>query len=144
MNPRRMQGGAGVRSRRSVPKAQNVKAQGNALGTCETNDQSPKGAKCSCISITPFQGFDVRSWRFLGRCPRLSHCAALRLHTLSVIGTFCRRKYCSRRFACNVNSIRNEMGIDFVQTGDTQLMHKLVLSLALRNPERRSERMPHE
>ena len=28
--------------------------------------------------ITPFQGFDVRYGRFLGRCPRLSHCAALR------------------------------------------------------------------
>ena len=67
-----------LRPKRSVPTAQNVKAQGNALGTCETNDQSPKGAKCSCIPITPFQGFDVRYWRFLGRCPRLSHCAALR------------------------------------------------------------------
>ena len=55
-----------------------MKAQGNALGTCETNDKSPKGAKCSCIPITPFQGFDVRYWRFLGRCPRLSQCAALR------------------------------------------------------------------
>ena len=28
----------------SVPKAHNVKAQGNALGTCETKDQSPTGA----------------------------------------------------------------------------------------------------
>ena len=29
----------------SVPKAQNVIAQGNALGMCESNVQSPKGAK---------------------------------------------------------------------------------------------------
>ena len=29
----------------SVPKAHNVIAQGNALGKCETNVQSPKGAK---------------------------------------------------------------------------------------------------
>ena len=65
-------------AKRSVPKAHNVKAQGNALGTCETKDQSPKGAKSSCIPITPFQGFHVRYCRFLGRCPRLSHCAALR------------------------------------------------------------------
>ena len=44
---------------RSVPKAHNVKAQGNALGKCETKDQSPNGAKGLCIPITPFQGFHV-------------------------------------------------------------------------------------
>ena len=29
----------------SVPKAHNVTAQGNALGKCETNVESPQGAK---------------------------------------------------------------------------------------------------
>ena len=28
--------------------------------------------------MTPFQGFHVEYFGFLGRCPRLSHCAALR------------------------------------------------------------------
>ena len=61
----------------SVPKAHHVTAQGNALGKCETNVLSPKGAKGTCLLLTPFQGFPAGAC-FLGRCPRLSHCAALR------------------------------------------------------------------
>ena len=37
----------------SVPKAHQVKAQGNALGECETNFPSPNGAKGSCLSLRP-------------------------------------------------------------------------------------------
>ncbi len=43
------------------PKAQNVIAQGNALGTYEANGQSPKrGEMIKHSVISPFQGFDVR------------------------------------------------------------------------------------
>ena len=44
------------------PKAQNVIAQGNALGPCEVNDQSPKrGEMIKHSVISPFQGFHVRN-----------------------------------------------------------------------------------
>lgn len=46
-----------LESRIVVPGAQNGKAQGNALGTDQTKDQSPKGSKSLCIPVTPFQCF---------------------------------------------------------------------------------------
>ena len=61
---------------------------GQHPGKCETKVQSPNGAKGSPLLITPFQGSAARSNGFLGRCPRLSHCAALRHNpsgTLSVM-----------------------------------------------------------
>ncbi len=73
---------------RSVPRAHNVTAQGNALGKCETKVQSPTGRKDRLFSLRPFRALPLDPACFLGRCPRLSHCAALRQNaseTLSVV-----------------------------------------------------------
>ena len=60
-----------------------------AKGTqCDSPGQRPGKMRIECSKpqrgemtvppITPFQGFNVRNFGFLGRCPRLSHFAALR------------------------------------------------------------------
>ena len=64
----------------SGPKALNVKAQGNALGSLGEWIESPERAKCLRLLFRPFRAFQASAGRFLGRCPRLSHCAALRLN----------------------------------------------------------------
>ena len=60
----------------SVPTAHHVTAQGNALGNAKRMSQAPTGRK-DRVLLTPFQGFSAGAC-FLGRCPRLSHGAALR------------------------------------------------------------------
>ena len=83
MNPRRMQGGAGVRSRRSVPKAQNVKAQGNALGTCETNDQSPQRGEMLLHFHHALSGLRRSILAFPGAMPQaFTLCRVAAAHTL--------------------------------------------------------------
>ena len=61
----------------SVPTAHNVKAQGNALGKCETNVPSPNGAKESCpayalsglsCSSLPVSWGDAPGFHMVPRC----------------------------------------------------------------------------
>ena len=54
----------------SVPKAHHVRAQGNALGKCDTNVPSPNGAKGSCLLLTPLQGFPAGDCLFPGAMPQ--------------------------------------------------------------------------
>jgi hypothetical protein len=85
---------SGFCSDRSLITIQNRDAQSelhvfSAKGTqCESPGQRPGKMRNECPKppggemiihpITPFLGFPVRNCRFLGRCPRLSHDAALR------------------------------------------------------------------
>ena len=51
---------------------------GQRPGKMRNECSKPQRGEMTVPPITPFQGFNVRNCRFLGRCPRLSHDAALR------------------------------------------------------------------
>ena len=72
----------------SGPKALNVIAQGNALGDIVGLLESPERANCSRRHFRPFRAFQMSVARYLGRCPRLSPYAALRLNH-RVAGRLC-------------------------------------------------------
>ena len=72
----------------SGPKALNVIAQGNALGDIVGLLESPERANCSRRHFRPFRAFQTSVARYLGRCPRLSPYAALRLNH-RVAGRLC-------------------------------------------------------
>ena len=59
-------------------KGTKCESPGQRPGNLRNERPEPPKARNDRVLINPFQGFHVRYYRFLGRCPRLSHCAALR------------------------------------------------------------------
>ena len=54
---------------------------GQRHGKMRNECPKPPRGEMTAHPITPFPGFHIRNCRFLGRCPRLSHSAALRQDT---------------------------------------------------------------